>query len=213
MCLLIYSMTGEVKVRQTDRYADRQEVKASHPADFGSFRAQQIRWDYLSLIPCKVDSRFIDSCTACHSSGSPSHKINHEGKTRNPNKSFKKVEIYHYRKLRVKSKAAECVTLWSGHVGTLITNNKSNLGLFYLARILSPSPVSWSTAKLFASFRWSQIIESFQYGRCMKPKSPLHSDSYTFLRHTTTMHYVLMLETILPRHTSRGGDLRSLTVT
>lgn len=29
------------------------EVKASHPADLGSFRAQQIRWDYLSLIPVK----------------------------------------------------------------------------------------------------------------------------------------------------------------
>lgn len=29
--------------RQTDRYADRQKVKASHPADLGSFRAQQIR--------------------------------------------------------------------------------------------------------------------------------------------------------------------------
>lgn len=41
------------------------------PADFGSFGAQQIRGDYLSLIRCKADSRFIDSCTDCHSSGSP----------------------------------------------------------------------------------------------------------------------------------------------
>lgn len=33
------------------------------PGDLGSFRAQQIRGDYRSLIRCKADSRFIDSYT------------------------------------------------------------------------------------------------------------------------------------------------------
>lgn len=40
-------------------------------AHLGSFRVQQIGGDYLSLIRCKVDSRFIDSCTACRSFGTP----------------------------------------------------------------------------------------------------------------------------------------------
>lgn len=48
------------------------------PADLGSFGAQQIRGDYLSLIRCKEDSRFIDSCTACHSPGFQS-KFKHQG--------------------------------------------------------------------------------------------------------------------------------------
>lgn len=40
---VIFNMRLIIYSRQTDRYADRQEVKASHPADLGSFRAQQIR--------------------------------------------------------------------------------------------------------------------------------------------------------------------------
>lgn len=53
---------------KNQRVRDRQEVKARHQQISGSFRAQQIGGDYLSLIRCTVDSRFIDSCTAWHSS-------------------------------------------------------------------------------------------------------------------------------------------------
>lgn len=116
------------------------------PADFGSFGAQQIRGDYLSLIRCKADSRFIDSCTACHSSGSPVKNQtttttkkggNTNSKTTaatNPNQWFKKStkaqeEIFNHR---AKQLSESC---W--HAGTLLTNNKSDLGLFELAWVFS----------------------------------------------------------------------------
>lgn len=62
-------------VRETGRQTGGE---SQLPADLGSFGAQQIRGDYLSLIRCKEDSRFIDSCTACHSSGFQS-KFKHQG--------------------------------------------------------------------------------------------------------------------------------------
>lgn len=135
------------KDKQTERQICRQTGGESQPpADLGSFRAQQIRWDYLSLIPCKVDSTFIDSCTACHSFGSSVKNQPRGGggdtnsKTTgatNPNQGFKTVKsqeaIYFYRswqKLCIKNIPTECVMLRSRHVGTLISNYNSNLGLF-----------------------------------------------------------------------------------
>lgn len=60
--------SGADKIQKSLRSADScfsiEEEKASHQADLGSFGAQQIRWDYVSLIPCKVDSRIIDSSTS-----------------------------------------------------------------------------------------------------------------------------------------------------
>lgn len=100
-------MPGNKKnLRQTDRQFSIEEVKTSLPADLGSFRAQQIRWDYLSLIPWKVDSRFIDSYIACHSTG------HSQKSTMRKKKQEAIIPLQLYRvgtgTIRVKKKAVSC---------------------------------------------------------------------------------------------------------